>query len=360
MIKSFSVLIMPLALIASGCAVVKDHGLDYQSAAVNETKLVLPEDAQAPVDKLVIPNDGKVATLTPTGDFSAPRAQMIYQSLGGADIFLSESSVNLHFDQPTTRVLATLKGYWRDNYEIELEEQTTENGATTLITAPVQLQEQGGWAALWSKITRLYPDKYQFRYVLQGHENLTEVTVSVAKAVDGEDEVWLSPVADELALRETVRSWSKIGRRSLDGSALLSEQTTIAGGGKYWVDHQRLFAMKLDSAQLSDEQAIAKLVVLPGVYLSQSEQGYSLSLVPEEKVARVGDIVDFTLPTGNGESAKLFKVKRRNLNDVDWQQRQYPVTVQRQPNGTFIQLDTSADSNPELTSFRLAYQLTQR
>ncbi|MFT6656751.1 MAG: ribosomal protein S6, partial [Marinomonas primoryensis] len=53
------------------------------------------------------------------------------------------------------------------------------------------------------------------------------------------------------------------------------------------------------------------------------------------------------------EKQKLFNVYRRNLDDVSWEEREYPYKITHQKAGDFLVIDVSATDYPEVTSFHL-------
>jgi hypothetical protein len=46
-------------------------------------------------------------------------------------------------------------------------------------------------------------------------------------------------------------------------------------------------------------------------------------------------------------------MKRRNLDNVEWQKRVYPVDLVQRSEGLFLEADTSATEQPEVVSYRI-------
>jgi len=69
-------------VVLSGCSnLVTDHGLDYQTAESSDVELELPAGRYDISDKMIIPNEDRVAALNATGEFEAPRAPKPFLSM---------------------------------------------------------------------------------------------------------------------------------------------------------------------------------------------------------------------------------------------------------------------------------------
>lgn len=60
---------------------------------------------------------------------------------------------------------------------------------------------------------------------------------------------------------------------------------------------------------------------------------------------------------GGGKQVTLGSIRRRNLNDLTWEQRSYPVTLESRVNGVFVTVDASNTEQPKLVSYRIMQKL---
>ncbi|MEP2618797.1 MAG: hypothetical protein ABJH25_12265, partial [Marinomonas sp.] len=146
-----------------------------------------------------------------------------------------------------------------------------------------------------------------------------------------------------------VRLWGTIGRQLNQSSAYLSNRGD-ASDFPVWVNHRGIFAVRLNK-NLSAAELEAQLQTA-GFYIMPDAESKIAPVKPEE-VARIGDIVDFSIPTGDGEKQKLFNVYRRDLDDVTWDKREYSYEITHQKSGDFLVIDVSSMDFPEVTSFHL-------
>ena len=160
----------------------------------------------------------------------------------------------------------------------------------------------------------------------------------------------MSPIKNDNAYSISVRLWGTIGRQLNQSTAYLSNQGT-SPNFPIWVNYQGLYSVRLGS-NVSLATIEAKLNAA-GIYLIPGADHLLAPVLPEN-VARIGDVIDFTIPTGNGETQKLFNVRRRNLNDVSWEEREYSYMITRQKAGDFLVIDVSERDYPEVISFHLA------
>ncbi|QUX95844.1 hypothetical protein C0J08_10625 [Marinomonas sp. CT5] len=339
-----------LTILLSGCSTFfTDHSVDYQEEKAVSSTLVVPKGSEPSQDVLVIPNEDKIADLEPTKSFTIPRAPFVYYPMVAIDV--DEQSDLMVFSVPTSKehakrivtdFLTALHGAG------ESVASETEN---EIVSVPFDFHQQGWWASLWSSITRVYPAQTAFLFQFKEQGEKTAVSIQFRdEQKDTEPSDWLSPVQNDDAYSVAVRLWGVMGRQLKQSSAYLSnlnEESSFP----IWVDHHGTFAIYLgNNVTTSDVEAklsAADMYLMPG-------EDHMLAPVPSEDVARIGDVVDFSIPTGNGEKQKLFNVRRRNLDDVSWDLREYHYEISHQKVGDFLVIDVSKMDMPEVVSYHLA------
>ncbi|WOD07182.1 hypothetical protein [Marinomonas sp. GJ51-6] len=220
-----------------------------------------------------------------------------------------------------------------------------------IVSVPFDFDPQGWWASLWSKITRVYPDQSVFSFKFSEAEGKTLVTMQLRHEQEGDVEPsdWMTPKVSDDTYTIAVRLWGTIGRQLNQSSAYLSNRGDTSDF-PVWVNHRGIYAVRLNK-NLSAAELEAQLQTA-GFYIMPDAESKIAPVKPEE-VARIGDIVDFSIPTGDGEKQKLFNVYRRDLDDVTWDKREYSYEITHQKSGDFLVIDVSSMDFPEVTSFHL-------
>lgn len=341
-----------LAVFLSGCSLFfTDHSDDYQDVTKTNSSLEAPEGSTPSKDALVIPNENAITDLTPVKPFVTPRAPFIFHPMVAIDVVEKEGA--LEFSVPankaqTKRVvsdfLTALYGAG-ESIASQTDDQITSIG--------FDFHPQGWWASLWSSITRLHPAKTTFAFSFTEGEGKTLVSVQFRDEIqDIEPGPWMTPVENSDAYTIAVRLWGTFGRQLNQSSAYLSDRND-ASSYPVWIDHHGLYAIHLNDASPSGLKATLNSA---GIYLVPGADNL-LAPVPPEQIARIGDVIDFTIPVGNGETQKLFNVRRRNLNDVSWDLREYSYEITQQKAGKFLVIDVSSveqSEDPEVVSFHFA------
>ncbi|GAB3475736.1 hypothetical protein GCM10027340_01430 [Marinomonas epiphytica] len=344
-------LVAGAAITLSACSFT-DHANDYQHSQTNAKTLEAPEGSIASEDVLVIPNEHQVDDLTTKQEFVAPRAPFLFHSM--ARVSLMEKEDRIVFSIPTSKENAhqLVAQFLENNFGEEIE--LSSNTPDLLETAPYAAQKQGKWRALWSQITRVYPEKTVFKFRFDESDGLTQVVMQIRQVQEGEAEgLWQSPSKINSTYALAINLWGKVGRSLNETSAFLSERHKEQLPSPIWVNEKGHFAAYL--GQNITQTEVEQRIQNAGLYL-MSEQPNSLASVPEDKIAKIGDVVDFDIPVGQGKKQTLFKVYRRDLDDVPWQERVYSYRVETQKAGDFLVIDTSDTENPILTSYFFAKQ----
>lgn len=340
-------------VLLSGCSsIVTDHGLDYQDARSSEVELQLPPGRHDVTDKLIIPNEDRIANLEATGEFEAPRAPKPYLPMAYVPMVLGQYDVTFEIPTNLAQSKQLLSNYFTSfSGEAVVFDQVSD---TELVSAPIQFKQPGTWAKLWNSITRLEPNKYRLTIDFQPGQNTTTAQISLIE-ISNEGESLVDLTLDEVSAGQMVDAWSHISKDLTRETALLSKQgQKPVLKSRIWTNQDGKLALYLgkeaDLASLNNY-----IRNTSGVHITR-ETPPELSLVPQDKLAQVGDIVDFKVPLGpiaKSEEVVLFKVRRRNLDDVNWTERSYPYDLKRQQEGYFLTIDAAATENPTLTSYRI-------
>lgn len=347
------------ALVVSGCSsVVKDHGLDYQTAQSNEKALIVPEGSQPVQDKLVIPNEAQVADLESTGEFDAPRAPFLYQPLANVSFSLLGEEATMHLPVEVSRSKALFKSYLESLATEDEPEPVASETNDTLTSKPLLLEERGFWARTWDSITRLYPARHELQVTFnEGVSGTgTDVSIKVQVIKDDEEPKYSALNDDQAPTALVLDAWYHVAKKISEDSVLLSEQgRSDVLRSPIWVNQKGEYAYFL--GQSFEPSTIDEFIANQPDFYVIDEGVKSLSMVPSEEVARVGDVVELTFPVrgqgGTTKQMKLFNVYRRDLDDVEWTHRTYPYEVVRQQEGYFLKVDTSAVELSNLISYRI-------
>ena len=338
-----------ITFLLAGCSTFfTDHSNDYQLEKPVTTKLEVPAGSTPAKDVLVIPNEKAIADLKGSAAYTTPRAPFIFYPMVAIGVEEKDDSVVLTVPASLTQSKRVVTDFLTALYgEGESIASQTQN---QIISAPFDFHPQGWLASLWSNITRLHPANTAFLFSFKEVEDKTLVTIQFRDEVqDVEPSDWMSPVQNDDAYKVAVRLWGTMGRQLNQASAYLSNLDETASF-PIWVDHQGIFAVYLGK-NVSQTDLEAKFNSA-GIYLIPGDKKL-LAPVPPEDVARIGDVIDLSIPLGNGKEQNLFKVRRRNLDDVSWEQREYPYTISHQKAGDFLVIDVSALDSPEVVSYHL-------
>ncbi|CUB03946.1 hypothetical protein [Marinomonas fungiae] len=341
-------------VLLSGCSnMVTDHGLDYQSARSSEVELKLPAGRHDVSDKMIIPNEDRVATLQATGEFETPRAPKLYESMTHVPMVIGQYDVTLKIPASIAQSKKLMTDYFSSfSGEAVVFQSKTE---TELVSEPLQFESQSGLGKLWSSVTRLKPTQYQLTVNFEPTRTQTITKIQLV-AIDSEGvKKAVDLTLDEASASQMVDAWSHISRELTVETALLSNQgREPVRESRIWTNREGKLALFL--GRNADPESVDSFIRdSSGLHIT-SEEPKELALVPQDKLARVGDIIDFKVPLGalaKDEEVILFKVRRRNLDDVEWTERSYPYQLIRQREGYFLTVDASATDHPALTSYRI-------
>lgn len=338
-----------ITFLLAGCSTFfTDHSNDYQLEKPVTSKLEVPAGSTPTKDVLVIPNEKVIADLDGKAAYTTPRAPFIFYPMVAINFEEKDDSVTLAVPANVTQSKRVVTDFLTALYgEGESIASQTED---QIISVPFDFHPQGWLASLWSNITRLHPAKTSFLFSFKEAENKTLVTVQFRDEIqDVEPSDWMSPVQNDDAYKVAVRLWGTMGRQLNQASAYLSnlgETTSFP----IWVDHQGIFAVYL--GKNASKTDLETKLNSAGIYLIPGDKQL-LAPVPPEDVARIGDVIDLTLPLMGSVKAESLKTKRRNLDDVSWEEREYPYTISHQKAGDFLVIDVSALDSPEVVSFHL-------
>lgn len=340
-----------LTVFLSGCGLFyTDTSSEYQNTKLSTKKLQLPTGSVVAKDIMVIPNEDVIADLgEKSKSYTLPRTPFLFYPMVSVPYLEKDSAIELLIPANEVESKRIVADHLSSIYgEGDVIASQTEH---KFITTQLSLKKQGKLAAIWSSITRLYPEKTVLSFEFAEAEQSTKVAIQFRhEKRDEEPTEWMSPATNPDVHSIVARLWGKVGRKIDESSAYLStlDKTTDF---PIWINHNGEYGIRLGKG-IADDVVEAK-ILSAGLYLMANTES-TLSPVPEEKVARIGDVVDFSIPVGSGKTQKLFNVYRRDLDDVEWQAREYLYEIQRQENGDFLVIDTSAAQHSEVVSFLLA------
>lgn len=341
-----------LTVVLSGCSLFfTDHSDDYQDVTKTHSTLEAPEGSTPSKDVLVIPNEDAISDLTPVKPFVTPRAPFIFHPMVAVGVAEKDDAIEFSVPANKTQTKRIVSDFLTALYGAgeSIASQTDDQ----ITSVAFDFDPQGWWASLWSDITRVHPAKTTFAFGFTESEGNTLVKVQFRDEVQDTDPgPWMTPVKNSDAYTIAVRLWGTLGRQLNQSSAYLSNRDD-ASSYPVWIDHQGFYAIHLNDASTSGLKATLNAA---GIYLVPGSDNLLAPVLPE-KIARIGDVIDFTIPTGNGEKQKLFNVRRRNLDDVSWDLREYSYKITQQKAGKFLYIDVSSveqSEGPEVVSFHLA------
>lgn len=338
----------------TACSLIDDKADVYQLSQSNTTELVVPQGSVTAKDSLVIPNEDKISDLSESVILASPSDAIPDSIAPIANLMVNSQDDIMWIETPlendVLRVVIKnfLVSIYGEGDPIEV------NSELEVISVPMGDQDIGSLLKLYYNITRLYPDRTEYRFELDDGLNGTKVgfqhrIVSQDQNKNVESSEWLSPDATDEGYTLALQFISAISRESL---AQKTGVNLSADKLKIWVTSEGQYALKLND--FANESDLTKLIEQSELNII-SRDPLELAFVTEGEVAKIGDLRRINLPTKtkDGEDLFMFNMKRRNLDEVDWQQRAYPVDLVQRAEGLFLEADTSATEHPNVVSYRI-------
>lgn len=339
----------------TGCSLIDDKADVYKESQANEASLVVPEGSVTARDRFVIPNEDKILATSIAPDLSIPTKAIPDSFSPLADLTVTWEDDILWIETPleSETLGAVVKNFLVSIYgEGDPIAVNTEN---EIISAPVGDKDVGSLLKFYYSITRLYPDRTEYRFELVDGVKGTKVgmqhrIVSTDKNSDVTYGDWLSLESSDQEYDLGLQFISAVSREALahdkELAASTRSQTNI------WVTSEGDYVLKLDDSLKKAD--VAALIEQSDLYLI-SRNPLELAFVTEGEITKVGDIKPLKLPskTEGGEDVVLLNLRYRNLDGVSWQKRVYPVDLIQKPEGLFIDADTSATEQPNVVSYRI-------
>jgi len=344
-----------VALSMTACSIV-DKADDYQLSRSNNTELVVPNGSVVAQDKLVIPNENKISNISDKTEFETPALPESY--LPFADLVVSWEDdimwVEVPLDLEATKVMVKnfLSSLYGEGDPID------EISDTSIVSMPIGGQKQGSLLSLYYNITRLYPDRTVYQFPLETHTNGTKIGFQHRVVSKDQNKIvsygdWSSPKVTDGDYAIALQLLSAISREFLEQKDTnTANAASVLESKEIWVTNDGQYVLRLSSS--SDASDVAALVEQSDLYLI-SRDPLELAFVIEDDVAKVGELRRINLPTKtvDGEELFLFNMRRRNLDNVIWQKRIYPVDLVQRAEGLFVEVDTSATEYPDVVSYRI-------
>ncbi|TBR42233.1 hypothetical protein CBF23_008120 [Marinomonas agarivorans] len=346
-----------LTLLMSGCSIT-DRGNDYQLSRSNDRPLVVEDGAFYSTDKLVIPNEQSIPVYKERHDFIAPDVPKPYVPFADLKIVWQdnqmwiESSSNLSsMKTAVTEFFSTLSGE-QDVFHVKADNR--------LETFPISFVQQSWLGALWSNITRLYPEKAVYEVVFESKGKVNRLGLryqTIKTDINGEDTVsdWLTPKADERVYSTALDLWGQLSTKIKNNEELLSARNQTEPNS-LWLDYQGNYAVRLNTG--SDKQTLINIINKSPLHLINNNP-LEVAFIPASEIPKVGELKKLVLPPLGGERIVLGNIRRRNLDDLTWEQRSYPVILDQRSNGVFVSIDASEADQPKLVSYRVMQELFQ-
>jgi len=339
----------------TGCSLIDDKADVYQQSQANKAELIVPQGSVTARDRLVIPNEDKISDTPLAPDLSIPTKAIpdSFSPLADLDISWQEDILWINTPLEPETLGAVIK-----NFLVSIHgegDPIAVNTETEIISAPIGDQDIGTLLKFYYNITRLYPDRTEYRFELAEAESGTRVgfqhrVISKDQSNDIEYGDWLSPESSDKDYALGLQFISAVSRESLAQDNKLAAESESKTN--IWVTSEGGYVLRLDASLA--ESDVASFIDQSDLYLI-SRDPLELAFVTEGEVAKVGELRRINLPTKtkDGEPLFLFNMKRRNLDNVDWQKRVYPVDLVQRAEGLFLEADTSATEQPEVVSYRI-------
>lgn len=344
--------------VLQACSIV-DHGQDYQTSRSNKQKLIVSDGQLESRDKFVIPYEDKIPSYDTTKEFVSPSVPEQFIPFANFEIVWEEGQMWINTDAKTSNIKPVITQFFTTLNSDEKPLKTDND--SRLETVAIPFVKQGWLASLWSSITRLYPEKavYEVTFV----ENLegTRVGLRYQTQQKGQEGVlktseWLSPAKDERVHAIALDLWTELSTQLLNASNTESLSSRDSSQpNTLWLDKKGNYAIRLEVG--STEQDFMTLVEASELYVA-SKKPLQVSFIPVDQIPKVGDLKKLKIPAfGGGKELVLGNVKRRNLDDLEWNQRAYNIELVRRTNGVFVTVDTNITEEPNLVSYKIMKEL---
>ncbi|WP_438465600.1 hypothetical protein [Marinomonas sp. PE14-40] len=347
--------VVSVTALVAGCSLIDDKADAYQQSQTNDAQLIVPEGSVTARDRFVIPNEDKISITSVAPDLSIPTKAIPDSFSPLADLAVTWEDDILWIDTPleSETLGAVIKNFLVSIYGEG--DPVAVNTDAEIISAPVGDQDVGSLLKFYYSITRLYPDRTEYRFELVADAKGTKVgmqyrVVSTDKNSDVTYGDWLGPESSDQEYELGLQFISAVSREALaqdeEFSASTRSKTNI------WVTSEGDYVLKLDDSLVKAD--VAAFIEQSDLYLI-SRNPLELAFVTEGEITKVGDIKPLKLPskTEGGEDIVLLNLRYRNLDGVSWQKRVYPVDLIQKPEGLFIDADTSATELPNVVSYRI-------
>lgn len=339
----------------TACSLIDDKADIYQESQANNVELVVPQGSVSSKDALVIPNEDKIASDSTAFELAVPIKAIPNSFSPLADLDVSWEENIIWIDTPLSDdvLRAVIKAFL-----VSLNGETDPISVSTdseIVSLPIGDQNIGSLLKLYYNITRLYPDRTEYRFKLESSVNGTKVGIQhrlVSKDQNKNTDYgdWLSPDSSDETNALGLQFISAISREALaqDNSSKELAESHM----NLWVTSEGQFVLKLGDQFTKDD--VASLIDNSDLYLI-SRDPLELAFVTEGEVAKIGELRRINLPTKtkDGEELFLFNMKRKNLDNVIWQKRVYTVELVQREEGLFLEADTSATEQPDVISYRI-------
>ncbi len=349
-----------LCLILSGCGsfgLLEDQREKYKSSEENTVDLTYPNGITQPVDSLTIPNAGKVANADADewDSINIPKPPSVYYPLTPIHIASNDVEYQLHVPATISVTENMLTNFLTSIYGEGNPIRLNEGGR--IETKRFNSSSQGQLASVWRWITQLPSTGTALEFNLTEHVVGTKVQIRYRnEKSNGESSDWMSPVDDKFAESTVVRLWGVLGRQLNESAAFLSNQS-ISNTTPLWVDHRGHFVFRISDE--NELNSIDSLISSANLYLLSASPN-TLALIPESELPKIGDIVNLKIPflSSDALASSSIKGRRRNLNDVEWNEKIYNFKLDTNSLGKFMVIDFSEVDYPELRSYQVMSRFT--
>ncbi|MGB0944098.1 MAG: hypothetical protein ACPGUE_16940 [Marinomonas sp.] len=344
-----------ITITVTGCSLIDDKADVYQQSQANNAELIVPQGSVTARDRFVIPNEDKISDTPLAPDLSIPTKAIpdSFSPLADLDISWQEDILWINTPLESETLGAVIK-----NFLVSIHgegDPIAVNTETEIISAPIGDQDIGTLLKFYYNITRLYPDRTEYRFELVADAKGTKVgmqhrLVSTDKNNDITYGDWLNPESSDQEYDLGLQFITAISREVLAQDELLSATSRVQPN--IWVTSEGNYVFKLD--ELFVKADVASFIEQSELFLI-SRNPLELAFVTKGEITKVGDIKPLKLPskTEGGEDIVLLNLRYRNLDGVSWQKRVYPVDLVQRAEGLFLEADTSATEQPEVVSYRI-------
>lgn len=339
-------------LFLSACS-INDRDNDYQLSRSNEDVLTTPEGTFNSSDKLVIPNESNIQQYGEKEDFKAPIVPSIFHPL--VDLKLTWNQERVWIETPGD-LSDTQKAITR--FFNNLHETDTSMAVSTALrmeTIAMPFYEQSWLASLWSSITRLYPEKVIYEIVLEKGElsNRVGLRYKIQKTgVNNKTEIgqWINPNTDDRLFSTTLTLWNTLSRQVVKTSNYFSSNDDVVTKS-LWLDDAGNYMVNVGKNALLED--VFNVIKQSKLHLI-TEKPLKIAFVSADDLPKIGDLKKLIIPAfAGGKEAILGNVRRRHLDDLEWNELSYSIQLVRRTNGLFIKVDTSNTDYANVVSYRI-------